>query len=69
MKAEDTVIKQHKYAAARYMGDRFLKVLIQQADISFRAGVEEGWKQAKKYYQITKKGDCDAPLNCNSETL
>ena len=43
MSWEDTVIKKHKYAEAQYMGDRFLQILREQAEISYKVGEEEGY--------------------------
>ena len=42
MSWKDTVIKKHKYAEAQYMGDRFLQILSEQAEISYKAGQENG---------------------------
>ena len=41
MSWQGTVIKKHKYAEAQYMGDRFLQILSEQAEISYKAGAKE----------------------------
>jgi len=41
MNTEDTILKDYKYAQAKFMGDEFARILKQQAEVSFEAGIKE----------------------------
>ncbi len=50
MSWQGTVIKKHKYAEAQYMGDRFLQILSEQAEISYKAGAKEERERIIDYF-------------------
>ena len=57
MKAKDTIIKDFKYAQAKYMGDGFLEILKEQAEVSFIAGMKEvvDWIVSESKHHIVYK--------------
>lgn len=56
MEAKDTVMKieemEEVSSISRYDKDSYRKVAEAQAEISFDAGKEEGWKDAEAWYHI-----------------
>ncbi len=54
----DTVIKKHKYAEAQYMGDRFLQILSEQAEVSYKAGEDEGYNRGLSLLVKEEEGMC-----------